>query len=535
MERENRLLSEVLANISTDEYKRLRDSGIPLEEIHESVTRIQERGESFEPDPPGGPWPEPVPFDTVELPPFPVAMLPPPLSSFVAAVAECYQVDAAMPGVLVLGVLAGLFQGKFKMYVKPGFTVELSLYTCAVAAPGERKSPVFQRLTAPLNDYERSRLESDGADIQRNQQERRLLEGRRKAVETQLTKGGGKGFDRSGLELELESLNRELDDFEDMVEFRVLADDTTNEKLIDLLDKHGSMLVASDEAGMFATLRGRYDSNSSIDVYLKGIDGSSIRVDRIGRPSNIIQTPHLSMALGAQPSAILDFINNPTFAGRGLVQRFLYANCKSSAGNRRWKVKDIPDNVLLDYDAMVYRALQMEDGDPTMLYFTDAAQREAERFGNEAERELLDGGRLDFDRSWGNKFPGFVFRIAASFHLCAALADGRDPKGRVEVEWLRAAEAVGWCLAQHTKSIFTEAGADPDVEDAKYVLKRLEAEGEPELSKRELRRICRKFKRADEMTPALKMLEERDYIRMERTSTGGRPSETIRVNPFLLT
>ncbi len=518
-----------------EDYQNGLERGFAPEELLEAARSINGKGESFDHDDPGGPWPEPIAFDTVELPPFPVDKLPPPLSSFVAAVAECYQVDPAMPGVLVLGVLAGVFRGGFKMYVKPGFITELSLYTCAVAAPGERKSPVFQRLTAPLNDYERLRMEEDGANIQRNQQERRLLEGRRKAVETQLTKGGGKGFDRSGLELELESLNQELDDFEDMVEFRVLADDVTNERLADLLDRHGSMLVASDEPGLFTTLRGRYDSNSSIDVYLKGIDGSSIRVDRIGRASNIIPAPHLSMALGAQPSAVWSFVNNPTFGGRGLVQRFLYANCKSSAGKRRWKVKNIPDNVLLDYDGMVYRALQMEGGEPTMLYFTDEAQREAERFGNEAEAALLDGGRLDFDRSWGNKFPGFVFRMAALFHLCAALANGKDPKSRVEAEWLRAAEAVGWCLAQHTKSIFTEAGADPDVEGARYILEKLEAEGEPELSKRELRRICRKFKRADEMTPALKMLEEREYIRIGRSLTGGRPSETIRVNPFLLT
>lgn len=265
--------------------------------------------------------------------------------------------------------------------------------------------------------------------------------------------------------------------------------------------------------------------------YLKGIDGSPIRVDRMSRPSNIIPSPHLSMAIGAQPSSIRDFVNNPTFSGRGLVHRFLYANCKSALGDRQWNVSAIPDNVLLDYDEMVYRALQMENGEPTMLYFTDAAQREAERFGNEAERELKDGGRLDFNTSWGNKFPGFVFRMAALFHLCAALSNGRDPKSRVEVEWLQAAEAVGWCLAKHTESIFTEAGADPDVEDAKYILRRLTSKGEHEVSKGELVRRCKRFQKASDMTPGLRLLEERNYIQRESRSTGGRPAETIRINP----
>ncbi len=534
VERENRLLSEVLTKIGMDEYQRLKNGGATLEEIRDSVTRIQERGESFEPDPPGGPWPEPIPFDAVELPSFPVDKLPPPLDALTEAMAECYQVDPAMVGVLVLGVLAGLFQGKFRLHVKPGFTTELSLYTCAVAAPGERKTPVFKFLTAPINHYERERQEQEAPEIQRNQQRRKILEGRQKELESQLVKGKGKNFNRDSVTEALEEVNQELDDFVDEYGFRVMADDTTNEKLIDLLDKHGAILVASDEPGLFTSLKGRYDANAGLDVYLKGIDGSYIRVDRIGRPSNSIPSPHLSLSLGAQPAAIRDFVNNPVFSGRGLVQRFLYAKCESAAGSRRWEVERVPTVVSMGYEQLIREALDFETAEPLLLRFTEDGQREAERFGKEAEAALQDGGTLDFDKGWGNKFPGYVFRIAALFHLCAALSNGQDMTAPAGAEWLEAAEAVGWCLAQHTKQIFSEADADSDIAEANYILKRLQAGGELETSKRELLRSCKRFKKADDMAPALELLEERNYLRRELVQTGGRPTERIFVNPSVL-
>lgn len=270
MERENRLLSEVLTKISMDEYKTYSDRGIPLEEIHEAVCYMEKNGKSFEPDLPGGPWPELIPFDAVELPPFPVDKLPPPLDALVESAAECYQVDPAMPGVLVLGVLARLFQGKFRLNVKLGFVTELSLYTCAVAKPGEKKSPVFTCLNYPLDRYEQARKKDDEPEIRRNQQERKLLEDRIKCVEAQIVKGKGKNSDRSSLEAEIEELNQDLDDFEDVVEFRVLADDATNEKLIDLLDKHDAILVASDAPDLFTNLKGRYDSNGGLAPLFEG-------------------------------------------------------------------------------------------------------------------------------------------------------------------------------------------------------------------------------------------------------------------------
>ena len=58
------------------------------------------------------------------------------------------------------------------------------------------------------------------------------------------------------------------------------------------------------------------------------------RALRIGRKPNHIPSPRLSMMLAIQPEVSSGLMNNPTFRGRGLCGRFLYAVCKSKVGRR---------------------------------------------------------------------------------------------------------------------------------------------------------------------------------------------------------
>lgn len=497
---------------------------------------------------PAAAWPQLIPFDEVELPSFPADVLPWPLDAVVEQLSASVEVDPSMVGVLALGFVAGLFQGGYKLHVRGDFYTELSLYCCAIAAPGERKTSVVEWLSAPVKSYEAERQQAEAAEVEANRQEREILEGRQKELKTRIIKGNrnkpsaarGKVVSMAAAigEIdprdELEAVNRELAEFTDKHPFEVLTDDCTNEALIDLLDRHGAMLMASDECGVFTCLKGRYDVNASIDVYLKGIDGSSIKVARLTRPGNVVPHPHLSLAVGAQPDAVREFVRNPTFSGRGLVQRFLYADCRRMAGYRTNNGPPVGLDTALAWDELVRKALDTNPDEPITLHFTDEAQAEAARFADEAEKALRDDGRLDFDLGWGSKFAGYVYRLSALFHLCAALSGGQDPASPVGVGWLEAAESVGWCLAEHTKHIFTEAGADPDTEDAKYILRRLQAKGTQAISERNLQKLCKRFHKMEELYTPLTMLEERGYIRRERVQTGGRPTERILVNPAAL-
>lgn len=78
----------------------------------------------------------------------------------------------------------------------------------------------------------------------------------------------------------------------------------------------------------------RHDRAANFDIYLKGHAGDTISVDRIGRKSNYIAKPRLTMLLTIQPSVLHGLMDNATFRGRGLCGRFLYAMCKSKVGRR---------------------------------------------------------------------------------------------------------------------------------------------------------------------------------------------------------
>ena len=67
-----------------------------------------------------------------------------------------------------------------------------------------------------------------------------------------------------------------------------------------------------------------------------------------------------------------------------------------------------------------------------------------------------------------------------------------------------------------------------DTKDAKYILKRLEADGRTEISKRDLYQLCNgKFKDVDSMEPGLNVLTGRGYVRIDRVRlAGGRQKKS---------
>ena len=71
-------------------------------------------------------------------------------------------------------------------------------------------------------------------------------------------------------------------------------------------------------------------------------------------------------------------------------------------------------------------------------------------------------------------------------------------------------------------------GANEDYENARYLWGRIQRSGQDEMSKRDLFRLCKgKFKRVEDMEPALQTLISMGYVREVDLSTGGRPTKKI--------
>src|SRR5262249_43104074 len=92
-------------------------------------------------------------------------------------------------------------------------------------------------------------------------------------------------------------------------------------------DQGGRIAVLSPEGDVFDLMSGRYSANGTpnLGVYLKGHAGDAIRVDRIGRPSEVVPAPALTLGLAVQESVLQGLAARPGFRGLGMLGGFLSA------------------------------------------------------------------------------------------------------------------------------------------------------------------------------------------------------------------
>lgn len=466
-------------------------------------------------------WEPPIPFESINTPVFPLESLPGPLAGFVECLAESTQTPEEMAGLLSLGVLATAFQSRYEVEITTDWREPLCLYTVAVAAPGERKSGVLSALTKPVYEYEAEQREFEAAEIAQNQAERDMLDKALQAAKAEAVKGKGNSAEKRAEVLELSA---QLAQFKDKHPFRLLVDDTTPEKLVDIMEAQGGCItVSSAEGGVFDSMTGRYDKGANFDVYLKGHAGDPITVDRIGRKSNHIPVPRLSMMLAIQPHVLNGLMGNPAFRGRGLCGRFLYAVCKSKVGRRETSPAPIPDDVKAEYRQFVRRILADQGrGIIRLSPEADATRKEYQAY---IEKKL--GNEWEHMCDWGGKLVGAMVRIAALMHA----AQGNPTEIPISGETMAAATSIAEFLGAHAEAAYQAMGADEGYEGAKYLLRRLG--GRDEISKRDLFDLCKgRFKKMEVMEPALQTLAEMGYVRELEQYTGGRPTKKIMVNPL---
>ena len=449
------------------------------------------------------------------------------MASFVKALAESTQTPEEMAGILSLGILATAFQSRYSVEVKPDWHEPLCLYTVAIAPPGERKSTVISALSSPVYDYEKRRQEAEAAEVKMNQDKRDTLEKRLQYLKGQAVKKTGSGFEEIG------ELSAQLAEFEDKYSFRLLVDDITSEKLVDIMNtQRGCITVASAEGGVFSAMAGRYDKNMDFDVYLKGHSGDPIRVDRMGREANQIDHPRLTMILTIQPDVLDGLMTNEAFRGRGLCGRFLYSVCKSKVGYRNVDPESIPPQVKEAYAGFVQDILSGEE--KGTIHLSEEARKTLLEYAARVEKRLDE--EWEHIRDWGGKLVGATARIAALIH--AAEARINTAETLVNAETMRAAVEIAEYLGVHAMAAYQIIGADKDYTKAKYLLSKIKKLEQEVINKSELFDLCKGkvgFETAKGLEPALQILADKHYIKVEEKQTGkkGRPSQMILINPAI--
>ena len=370
-------------------------------------------------------------------------------------------------------------------------------------------------MTRPVNTFEADYNRQNAAELEASKMNKRILERRQRALEDKAAKGKIENG-------ELEQLAQQLAEYKVKTPLRLYVDDVTTEKLTSVLaDGDGKAAIVSAEGGIFDMLSGIYSKNVNIDVMLKGHSGDSIRVDRIGRNSESIMNPALTILLTVQPNVLSGMMQNGTFRGRGLTARFLYCMPNSIVGNRKYRTEPIPADVARQYDLLIRNLLEEEqEKTPEEITLTPEADEILEAFSYEIESKLKTEYADMAD--WAGKLVGAVLRIAgvlcrASVYRSVGFLESPEPL-TVDKVTMQNAIAIGRYYTEHSAAAFFLMGADALVKQSQYMLDAITKSGLTQFSRRDIMRLCRSFKTADEVQPVLNHLTEYGYIAPKNTN-----------------
>ncbi|MDE0974561.1 MAG: DUF3987 domain-containing protein [Candidatus Nanopelagicales bacterium] len=145
-------------------------------------------------------------------------------------------------------------------------------------------------------------------------------------------------------------------------------------------------------------------------------------VDRIGRESIVIKGAHLVVGLLAQPDVLRKMAKNSEMAGRGFLDRFLFAQPVSTVGARKYETAPVPENVS-DYwhagvRSRVLASLKLlMAGDYRTLALSSDSYILYKSWWNTKESRIGTKGDLASLQGWVSKHEGMMLRIAALFAL----------------------------------------------------------------------------------------------------------------------
>ena len=469
-------------------------------------------------------WETPLPFDEYDLPAFPVDALPEVIRRYVLAVAESTQTPVDMAAVEALGIVSLCCQGKYFIRGNADWAEPLNTYMVVIMEPAERKSSVLSMMIRPVEEYEKEENSRRNAEIVESRMIQDKLEKEKRSLVERASKG-------KATEEEVRAKATEIAKYEPVKPLRLFVDDVTSEKLTSVLaENKGRAAVVSAEGGIFSIMSGLYNRNVNIDVFLKGHSGDTIRVDRVGRASESIIHPALTMVLAVQPEVLNGLMSNNTFRGRGLTARFLYSMPKSTVGRRSFSTEPIPEGVKSRYRDLVETILS-GNNEQEPISLDDGAADVLEALFNEVEGRLK--GDLAEIPDWAGKFVGAVLRIGGILHVMKYPKDSMfDP---VDRETMENAVSIGRYFLEHAKAAYSLMGADAVNKNARLFLAAVKRKRLAEFSRRDAMRLYRGCKTVESLQPVLDRLCEYGYLAVKPVppsyGPGRKPSDTYLVNP----
>jgi hypothetical protein len=474
---------------------------------------------------------EVIPLSTSDkLPEFPLealVSLAPATNEFIKAATESVQAPTDLVGSCVLSALEIACRGRYPVQLPSGHIERPCFYIIPIAPPSERKSGVIDVVCRPLVDFELTYNKEHGGEINANKSAYRLLQAKLSAAESEIIRAKTSD-DKNRAEKERIELSQRLAEFESIEPLRLFGADVTPEKLAVMLrsQKEIFALVSAEGGGIFENIN-RYSDKGGLEIYLNGYSGDRVCIDRKTTDSVVIERPTLSILAPCQPSVIDELFSDRQKSGRGLLSRMLFVKCRSRVGVRKAAVNAIPERVLTNYSNLVRSILTVQSGGE--LHFDEGGFKVYSDFFDAIEKQLtLGSGELEFMGEWAGKLPGQAIRLMGLVHCISAFEERRNPLETPINSYEASAGAyiAGYFLA-HAKAVYTEQAEPFEIKNARYLWEKIK--DLKSISKSDIIKKTRGKKFFD-LDESLSVLVSHGYIRIDKTTNGGRPNEKITIN-----
>jgi Protein of unknown function (DUF3987)/DnaB-like helicase N terminal domain len=493
-------------------------------------------------------WEPPIPLEARVAPPFPLEVFPAWAADMAEATAQSVQVDIALTGGLVLAALAAVSMKRAEVLIPNGYVEPLNLFVVPVLPSGERKTGAFRPIMAPIYDVEDEEGARWAPIVQAAQDHRAELEALIKRLRVRV--GAVKATHREAVRLELRQAEADLHALPRSVVPELTLDDVTAESLGQFLVHQAERAaILSDEPTVFENLLSRYtpDTLPSLKILLAGYDGGRTKVKRIGRASEFLRAPLITLGLCIQPGAASEVVVNRIARDRGLPARCLFLVPRQQRGRRQGPASPVPPAIARRYHQTLaelgraqFRELAQrtaQGGEVPRLPVTGAAAARWAGFFAETEADMRDGRRFEELADWASKVQGAAWRIAGLLHLADAPTQAPERRPPIPAEVMERAIQVTRCLLGHGTIAFGLLDADPVVLGARRVLGWIGRAGLRRCSLRQVQHdVGGTLTRRDAAEPVIKLLVDLGYLRPVtplRTGRGRPPSPQFAVNPLI--
>ena len=446
-----------------------------------------------------------------QLPDWPTDALPTWISEHVHATAKRLQVPPDLCAQLAVGVLSAATMGA-RTIALGDWTEPTNLYLFAAMHSGAGKSPAEKAMVGPLREWERdtrTKLADDHA----------LAKALHKNAQKEL-KTAEELYAKKAIGL-AEFQDAVLNAAEpEPVPFRLTVDDTTPERLTQLLAAHRNLALISTEAGLLDMVGGAYANNgkTNLDVYLKAWAGETIQRDRkggdAGPEQTVVENALLSVVLTIQPSVIERYQStSPDLRGRGFFARFMPAIPQSLVGQRTYGHQPPAGPEADTYRTNIHQLAGIMRGAPhTYTISPDAADLFWDWCAH-METELGAGQRLEALHDASSKIRSSVLRCAA---LLTAAQFTNQP---VTAETMANAIRIGDYWTAHAMAIegIVDGIANDDdrkaLHDATRILDWCREHNRRDFTPREIYlSLRRRFTTVETLVPGLQLLWRNGWL-----------------------